>query len=123
MLASTSSSAMATPLSDRLVRPDLDLDRRLGRKTGDADGAPGRAVSAERLRIDVVDLRHVPDGGREHRDLGDVRERRAAVGEDGRDVGQGLTGLAPDALGQLTRRRIESDLTGEDDPVAGAHRR
>src|SRR5918994_1132715 len=122
MLASTSSSAMATPLSDRLVRPDLDLDRRLGRKTGDAYGAPGRAVIAERLRIDVIDVRHVPDRGREHGDLGDVGERRTAVGEDRLDVGEGLTDLVTDTFGQLARRGIESDLPGEDEPVAGTYR-
>src|SRR5262249_58343436 len=125
MFASTSSSAIATPslvASGRDVRPDLDLDRRVGREAGDADRAARRAVTTERLRVDVVDLPHVPDRGREDRDLGDVGERAAAVGEDRGDVRERLPGLIPETRWDLAGRGIEADLTREHEPVAGAHR-
>src|SRR5262249_47464584 len=105
------------------VRPDLDLDRSAGREAGDADRAPRRTVISERLRIDIVDLRHVPDGGREDGDLGDVRERGSAVGEDRGDVGQGLPGLVPHALRDRPGGGMEAVRPGEPEPVAGAYRR
>ena len=124
MFASTSSSAIATSLSDGLVRPDLDLDPRSRGQGGDLHRAACRPVVAHRCTVRLVDDGEVGDVGEEDVHLGHVAPARAAVGQHGRDVRQRLARLASGpAFGETTGRRIEPDLTRQHQPVTGTHGR
>src|SRR6266513_3221834 len=114
MLASTSSSAIATSLSDGLVRPDLDLDLRPRREGGDLHRAARRPMIAHRCTVRLVHDCEIPDIRDEDGHLGDVAPARIAIGQHRRDVRQRLARLAfGPAPGETTGSGIETDLTRE----------
>src|SRR6266496_1096157 len=124
MLASTSSSAIATSLSDGLVRPDLDLDLRPHGEGGDLHRAARRPVVAYRCTVRLVHDGEIRDVGDEDGHLGDVAPARVAIGQHSRDVRQRLTRLAfGPAFGEATGSGIEPDLTRQHEPVSGTYGR
>ena len=97
------------------------LRSRPGRPRGGRRPGPSsaRACGPERFAVDRVDRGEVGEVGDEDRRLGDVVERRAAVAEHGRDVGEHLAGLGLDAVGAASRSRDP----GRPGPRARASRR
>ena len=81
-------------------------------------GASPNASAYDRVhRCEVAEV------GDEHEALGDVGERRTAVAEHRGDVRKRLAGLRLDAVDERCRSRVEPELTRQDDPLAGPHRR
>src|SRR4051812_20857507 len=119
----------------------LDLDRRIRRQRGDADGGAGMAAPVAESRDHEVggaveDLRsvheirrRVDEAAEAHHahDLVEVAERRLDLGEqvDGAAAGGRRTILERDAgaelaLGDQLAVRGETNLTGDEQQIAGA---
>ena len=109
-----------------VTRDRVDLDAGALRQLRDLHGGSGRRRAARRREIaavHVVDRREVGEIGQEDRGANDVRERQAAALQHGAEVVHDAPRLGRDvAADQLTRRRIERNLPGEKQQLAGANR-
>ena len=109
----------------RSVRDAIDLHPQpLARELRDFDGRPGRAVIAERSRVDgihVLKLRHVDEKDAAPED---VLQIGASSAEDRLHVAQALFGLGGcGGADEPTRRRIGPDLSGHEDESVELHAR
>ena len=85
--------------------------------TWTVDRAGGSAANSRGVdRIDNLEVGHI---GQEDRRLDHIRETGAGRGQHCGQVRQHLPGLGLDALDQLAARRVQTDLAGREDEVAG----
>ena len=97
----------------------LDLDQRACRQCRDLDGRARRRLACECLAVDGIDTAKIRHVLKKNRRLDDLVQRAAGRAQDGLQVGQDLADLGFDALDELAGARVNADLAGGEDELAG----